>query len=433
MHLLAPAAAEPALCFGPFQFHPHSRQLLREQRPVRIGSRALSILEVLVRQPGQIIPKEQIIAQVWGATVVEEANLRVHINALRRALGEGSSGERYIANVPLRGYGFVGVVDTLLVEAPALPAAAQLGLPVQLNTLVGREPLLQGLMLQLPRARLLALVGPGGIGKTSVAIRLAERLAGHYGQVAFIDLTASAGPPQPPAEGLLVLDNCEHRLAECAQWVEGWLREYPGLSVLATSREPLHAEGEHVVRVPPLELPPPGEVPAAQALACAALRLFIERAGEASPGLALGEAQVRTVAHICQQLDGVPLAIETAARQVAVLGLAALADPRGHLVIPGRRSAPARHQDLRANHQWSLALLAPRELRCLCLLARAGGEFSLERALAVLAATRLCRECLVDSLRQLADKSLLHTQARHEQVHYRLFATLRTCLLGSPS
>ncbi|KAF1072094.1 MAG: Transcriptional regulator HilA [Pseudomonas citronellolis] len=123
------SSRETVLQFGRFQFHPQQRLLMQGDRPVRIGSRALDILQVLIRQPGEIIAKEAIIAQVWGGTVVEEINLRVHIAALRRALGEGRTGERYIANVPLRGYGFVGVVEALDPQVlPALPVSGAFNL-----------------------------------------------------------------------------------------------------------------------------------------------------------------------------------------------------------------------------------------------------------------------------------------------------------------
>ncbi|MFZ6046808.1 transcriptional regulator [Pseudomonas sp. CR3202] len=132
---------ETILQFGRFRFYPYKRRLLQGERPVRIGSRALDILQVLIARPGEIIGKDAIIARVWGATVVEEINLRVHIAALRRALGEGRTGERYIANVPLRGYGFVGVVETLAASPETQFRETQLSnLPVMLKTAGWNSP-----------------------------------------------------------------------------------------------------------------------------------------------------------------------------------------------------------------------------------------------------------------------------------------------------
>ncbi len=349
---------ETILQFGRFQFHPYKRQLLQGDRPVRIGSRALDILQVLIRQPGEIIGKDTIIAQVWGNTVVEEINLRVHIAALRRALGEGRTGERYIANVPLRGYGFVGVVETVTapVQAVALPCEVRASnLPVLLMGLVGRQALLERVVRQLPATRLLTLVGPGGMGKTSLAIHCAESLHKHFSQVRFLDLSIDPDgislsqnlavllrePVQEPT--LLLLDNCEHLAERCAEAVEYLLRLHPALSILATSREPLRAEGEHVLRLPPLEVPAQDDAPLALAMCSSAVQLFVMRAREVCDRFELKPGQVRAIIDICRRLDGIPLAIEMAARQVGILGLTglpALLDTPMQLLMPGRRTAP---------------------------------------------------------------------------------------------
>ncbi|MBD9677899.1 helix-turn-helix transcriptional regulator [Pseudomonas sp. PDM18] len=434
---------ETILQFGRFQFHPYKRQLLQGDRPVRIGSRALDILQVLIRQPGEIIGKDTIIAQVWGDTVVEEINLRVHIAALRRALGEGRTGERYIANVPLRGYGFVGVVESVVAPAQTsvLPCEVRASnLPVLLMGLVGRQTLLERVVKQMPVTRLMTLVGPGGMGKTSLAIHAAEQLGKHFSQVRFLDLSADPDgvslsqslaillrePTYEPT--LLLLDNCEHLADRCAEAVEHLLRLHPSLSILATSREPLRTEGEHVVRLPPLEVPGQDDAPLALAMCSSAVQLFVMRAREVCDRFELKAGQVRAIIDICRRLDGIPLAIEMAARQVGILGLAglpALLDTPMQLLMPGRRTAPARQQSLRATYDWSYGLLDTAEQRCLGLLAQMTDDFTLDNAVASLDDQHWCRESVFAAVRQLADKSLLWVEQGDSEVRYRVPHTAR--------
>lgn len=435
-------AAETVVLFGPFQFQPYRRLLLQGERPVRIGSRALDILQVLIARPGEIVAKEEIIARVWGDTVVEEINLRVHIAALRRALGEGHTGERYIANVPLRGYGFIGVVEALQAERRA--PARRSELPVQLMGLVGRDALVRRVQALLPQSRLLTLVGPGGMGKTAVAIRVCEGLGAHFAGIHFLDLSgerhgdalrasiaqALDGPLAQPT--LLLLDSCEHLAAGCAEAAEQLLREHPLLSILATSREPLHAEGEQVLRLPPLELPEQAQLPLEQALDYSAVQLSVRRAQEVCDRLLLDAAQVASVIDICRRLDGIPLAIEMAARQVdslGLVGLPALLRSPVHLGMPGRRTAPPRQQSLRATYDWSFNLLSGAEQRCLGLLARLGRSFTMEMGVAALSGNRLCADCSFSAICQLAEKSLLQVEQGENGVHYSLPNTARTYVL----
>ncbi|KAF1068515.1 MAG: putative HTH-type transcriptional regulator [Pseudomonas citronellolis] len=317
-------------------------------------------------------------------------------------------------------------------------------LPLSLSSLVGRDELIRRLVALLPRQRLLTLAGPGGMGKTCVAIRVAEQLAGHYAGVAFVDLAAEAGDcdldsaiaqalgPLSNAPELLLLDNCEHRADACAEAVERWLRLRPSLTILATSREPLRAEAEQVVRLPPLELPRRDELCLTQALACSAVQLFLLRAREVCDRFEMRPAQLGIIVRVCRALDGIPLAIEMAARQVPTLGLAGLPvllERPLQLVMPGRRTAPARHQSLRATYDWSFDLLSGNELRCLNLLAGLGATFSLEGATLALRELRLCRGCVFDALRQLVEKSLLQVETDDLAVRYRLPYTAKACLL----
>jgi DNA-binding winged helix-turn-helix (wHTH) protein len=172
-----------AISFGPFRLLAGQRLLLDGDRPVRLGSRALDILIALTERPGELVSKRELMAVVWPETVVVDANLTVHVAALRRALSDGQAGNRYIVNVPGRGYRFVSPV-TFVDERPVTPrlAAALLGhsLPAQLTRLIGRAEIVDNLAQQLPAQCLLTIVGPGGIGKTAVALDVAKQLLGAF-------------------------------------------------------------------------------------------------------------------------------------------------------------------------------------------------------------------------------------------------------------
>src|SRR6202163_2720330 len=170
-----PADRTQVLAFGPFRLLPAQRMLLEGNAPVRLGSRALDILIALVERPGEVVSKEELVARVWPNTFVEETNLRVHVGALRKVLGDGRSVGRYVANVPGRGYSFVAPITR---ERPAATGGVarerHYNLPPTLTRMIGRAREVSELAEQLPRKRFLTVVGPGGIGKTTVALALAQ-------------------------------------------------------------------------------------------------------------------------------------------------------------------------------------------------------------------------------------------------------------------
>ena len=286
-----------AITFGPFRLLPVQRALFENDRPLRLGSRALDLLIALADSAGELVTKDELAARVWPKTFVDDANLRVHVAALRRALGDGLSGPRYIVTVPGRGYRFVASVKRLDEEnwpAEASAEAAQTReLPAPLARMIGRAEIVAALADQLPKRRFVTVVGPGGIGKTTVALAVADALIASYADgVHFVDLTrltdqrlvanglafvlgvaVHAEDPIPALitylrtrQMLLVFDNCEHVIETAALLVEQVLRSAPGLHILATSREPLRAEGETVQRLAPLAVPPAAEaLTAAQA------------------------------------------------------------------------------------------------------------------------------------------------------------------------
>ncbi|UWF51340.1 helix-turn-helix transcriptional regulator [Pseudomonas sp. N3-W] len=448
---------ELAMHVGPYLIHPGQRLVLEGEQPLRLSRRAMDILLMLLEHAGSVVSKQQLIARVWPTSVVEDINLRVHMAALRKALGDGQAGQRYIVTVAQRGYSFVAPITLQPVvkcDANAFVEPGRHNLPVRHTRLIGRQPLLDNVMAQLPRQRFITLVGPGGIGKTTVALRVAEQLIGHYRDgIRFLDLAPVNDPllitrhlatllglVLPDSEPtsalttylrdrrmLLVIDNCEHLPDAVALLSESILRGAPQVHILATSRESLRAEGEFVQRLAPLDCPPPLAVPS-RALEFAALQLFVERAMACHDSFELSEDDVPVAIEICRRLDGIPLAIELAAAQVASLGLSGLlAQLHGsfRLLSQGDHTALSRHQTLRATLDWSFNLLTRCEQTCLRRLGIFQASFTLESAAAVIGGQHLEPGAVFASITQLVAKSLLNVEVGDEAVFYRLLDTTR--------
>jgi predicted ATPase/DNA-binding winged helix-turn-helix (wHTH) protein len=449
--------AEPTIAFGPFQLLPTRRLLLEADRPVRLGSRALEILIALVERPGELVGKNELMARVWPSTFVEEGNLKVQVAGLRRALGDSRGSNRYLATVPGRGYRFVAPVrriDEPSFSAPQATAEAAHRLPAPMTDMVDRADSVAALMVQLPRHRFITIVGPGGIGKTTVALAVARGLVDAYQHgVRFVDLASvrearlvpgaladALGLTAPGLIGalrdrrmLLVLDNCEHVIEACAAWTVEALNGAPEVQILATSREPLRAEGEHVHRLAPLASPPPSAgLTAAAALGFPAVQLFVERAAATSGTFSFGDAEAPLVAEICRRLDGLPLAIELAAARVdafGVRGLAARLDDCLQLLTGGRRAALPRHQTFRAALDWGHELLPEAERVVLRRLAVFSGSFTLEAASAVAADAGITEPEVVECVANLVTKSLVAADVGGALPCYRLLGTIRAYAL----
>src|SRR6266404_1092863 len=305
------------ISFGPFRLYPSERVLKKADQSVKLGSRAFDILLVLVEHAGELVGHKELVAKVWPGVFVEEVSLRVHIAALRKALDTGEAGVRYLTNVPGRGYCFVAPTSRERVES-IVPAAntsfdALYQLPPRLTRMVGREETVREVCQKLIAERFVSIVGPGGMGKTTVALAVAHALLIDFrGAICFVELGPLSDPQllagtvasafglpvqsQDPIPGLvahlrgkrvlLILDSSEHLISQAAVVEERLFCNVPDLHILVTSREILRAEGESVHHLSPLESPPDNPtLTAAEMLDFRAAKLFVERA--ASSGAAI--------------------------------------------------------------------------------------------------------------------------------------------------
>ena len=379
---------------------------------------------------------------------------------MRRALGDGQDGNRYVITVPGRGYNFVAPVRTEKPPAatpvePAVPAPTH-NLPCPVTRMIGREEAATALASRLSRQRLVTVLGPGGIGKTTVALAVAERVVASYEHGVWLIDLAPLGDPRlvpsavaavlglhmpaaDPLHGLaaavrdkrtlLVLDNCEHLIEAVAGLATAILSAAPGVNILATSREPLRVAGEREYRLASLGVPQAASRPtAAEAAAFPAVQLFVERASAIVEDFALTDANAPAVAEICRRLDGLPLAIEFAAPRVAVLGVEGLAARLGdslQLLGRRRRAATPRHQTMRAVVDWSYGLLAEDEQDFLRSLGIFAGGFTVEAAAAVVPDAARTRNTAIDRLADLVAKSLVVVDTGGIQPRFRLLDTTR--------
>ena len=330
-------------------------------------------------------------------------------------------------------------------------------LPVQLVPLVGRQRELQDVMDTLAYSRLVTLTGPGGTGKTRLAVAVADAARAAFAdgvcwvelapiddpEVVALEVASCLGAGEDPSRDvtetiaehvgdhsmLIVLDNCEHLAAASAELAHRVLGACPALSILATSREALGVAGERQLAVPPLALPQAGPVPAPSALAeFDAVRFFEQRAQLVRPSFKLGDDNAGAVYHVCRRLDGLPLAIELAAARLRILSVVQLAERLDDIfavLVGGVRTAPRRHQTLRATLDWSHDLLAPDERAAFRRLAVFAGGFTLAAAEEVTVGDGIRPDQVLDLLTRLADKSLLWADHNGADVRYHLLATVR--------
>lgn len=454
---------DSAISFGPFRLFPKSRLLEKEGAPLHLGGRALDILIFLAERPGEVIDKRELVKHVWADVNVDEGSLRFHVAALRKALGDTGKSARYVVNVPGRGYCFVASFDQAAPQAappPSAEIALARSLPAQLAKMIGREDVIEKIASGLSLHRFMTVVGPGGIGKTAVAVTVGHRRSPDFaGRVFFVDfsplrdashiattiasalgLAISAEDPTPAlltflksGPALLIFDSCEHVLDALAPLVERIVREAPQLRVLATSRESFRSEGERIFRLFPLDCPPERDgLEAADVLAYPAAQLFVERIAQSAGPFQLSAEEAPLVASICRRLDGIALAIELAAGRVnayGIAGTASLLDSRFSLQWRGRRTAVPRHQTLAAALDWSYDLLPAAESATLRRLSVFAGPFAPEAAAAVAAGDGLTESETLEAIDSLVTKSLI-SPSGSRALRYRLLDTTRTYALA---
>lgn len=408
--------------------------------------------------------QQELLDKVWPNLTVAESALRVNINKLRQVLGEADLGAGYVQNVAGRGYCFVEPISRLptsrswtLNEVLWTPKQ---NLPPAPMRMVGRDSIAEGIADRVLAHRFVTIVGPGGVGKTTLSIAVCYAIADRFdGKVVFADLGAisdqllalttirtalhlpsnveSLSGLVAALKGhrlLLVLDCCEHVADEAAAIAERIFQNTDDCHLLLTSREPMHCDGEQVFNVPPLQFPAATEtLTAREALAYPAVRLFVDSISAKDQGFQLQNTEAPVAAKICQRVDGIALALELAAGRVSAFGLDEVLrqlDGRMKLLWHGRRTAPPRQQTLEATLDWSFKLLGDIERMLLCRLSIFVGVFTLKDAEAVAANERLSELLISQHLGSLVDRCLVTVDLAGPSPHYRLLDMTREFALG---
>lgn len=457
---------ESRVLFGPggrFELRSSSRELLADGVPLRLGARAFELLHCLLEHRGEAVPRDRLFERAWPGRVVADDNLKVQVMALRKLLGSDA-----VVTVPGVGYrlGPSAAVETAADEA--VPEASGL---VGGVALVGRDAELNQLLALLSASRLVTLLGPGGVGKTRLAIAAATAAAPRADGVAVVELAPLADPRELPAsvwralrlpgsgnvstgslaatlrplQLLLVLDNCEHLRSAVASLVEALLDAAPRLTLLATSQEPLGIAHEVPLRIGGLACPRTDQPERIQRAIEPAVALFAARARAADPRFVIDGGNAAAVGEICRRLDGLPLALELAAARVPLLGVEGVASRLGQqlqLLARGLPEMPLRHQTLRAAMQWSHALLDDAERAAFRRLGVFAGSFSLAAANAVIAGSDArAGDSVVDLaaaaddwrgielLTTLVDKSLVQLVHGGAERRFRLLESARAFAL----
>jgi predicted ATPase/DNA-binding winged helix-turn-helix (wHTH) protein len=462
-----PAEGQPEFEARPWEVDPKRRELRVRGVSVPIGGRAFEIVEVLARSAGEFVTKDELMDRVWPGAMVEENTLHVHISAIRKTLGPDRG---MLKTASRRGYRLLGSwtirpesarENTLDLTSTTSPVRLFLNnLPFAGSDLIGRTTALQQLGDLLSAYRAVTLTGPGGIGKTRLALEVARsHLSSFGGDGCLVELASLSDPnlvastvagvlglqlggdeisPASVARAigrrqlLLVLDNCEHVIDVAARLAEAIVRDCPRTTLLVTSREILRIQGEHVFRVSPLDVPPPDFLDLLDLREHSAVQLFLSRIKALRSGSTLGEEDLPIVAAICRRLDGIPLAIEFAAGRAATLGLEQVLsrlDHRFRLLTGVRRTALPRHQTLRATLDWSYALLTEAERRLLRHIAIFSAGFTLEAATAVIGDAAYPASRVADGIADLVEKSLVVLDGLAAVTRWRLLETVRAYAL----
>ena len=345
--------------FGRFRILPQRREILADGRPMELGGRAFDALVVLIEANGAVVSKNELMSRVWPDRIVDDNRLHAQIKALRKVFSD----DDLIRTVVGRGYQFRGEVrehgagyserrEPGEASDISVPPRARTNLPAPTSDLIGRDGEIREVIGLVTDHRFVTLTGAGGIGKTRLGLEVARQLLPQFADGVWIAELASLSNPQlvpvtvAAAFGLkfvsgvvsperiaaalgskqimLVLDNCEHVIDAAAGMVEVLLRANPAARVIATSRESLRAESEHLYRVPPLAVPAKDTQALEDVLRHGAVALFVARA-QAADHFAPDRQTAATIAAICRRLDGIPLALELAAARTMTFAVQELA------------------------------------------------------------------------------------------------------------
>ena len=440
---------------GPFRLDADGALLTRDGTPTPLGPRAVALLATLVEHASEFVSKSKLLDTVWPGVVVEESNLAVQVAAIRRVFAHAPGAERWIETLPRRGYRYVGPLREVARARKAAPDNKLTNLPDAMTSFIGRERELVEIKRLLPGARLVTIVGAGGIGKTRVALQVAAEIVDAYrGGVWLTELASLRDPSLVPTmvaqalgvqerartpaieslraylksrQVLLILDNCEHLVESCARLADSMLGEAKGATIIATSREPLRVPGEQIYPLQPLSLPEPKASPESMRHS-EAVQLFVERVRRQLPGFELTPDRAPAVAEVCIHLDGIPLALELAAartRSLSVEQINARLGERFRLLTAGSRTALPRQQTLRAALDWSYDLLAEDERVALRRLSVFPGGFTIEAASAVASDAAIDEFAVIDLVSQLVARSLVIADTSAGETRYRLLETTR--------
>lgn len=448
------ATTSQPIAFGPFVLDVAAARLTRAGSTIGLTPRSFDLLAYLARRPGQLVGKDELLDQVWGRRFITEGVVKTIVSELRAALDDDAREPRYIETVPRRGYRFVATVAPQGTAATAAAGAAadverRVDLPGAGAALLGRDGALRQLVEMLAQRRLVTLVGPGGVGKTRLALAAARSFQARCAEGVRV-LELAAFPPDTQAaqlraavaqalrlgtgadrtvqqlaqetgslQALLLIDNAEHLATGVAELVDALLRQESPLKLLVTSQEPLLVAGEQLLRLAPLEVPPAG-AGLDKVLATPSVQLLADRVAMRLSGFELTDALADAAGELCRLLDGLPLAIELAAARVPVLGLngllerlrldAAADEDRAdalQLLAQRTRGVPQRHRSLRDTLAWSHSLLTDDERRVFRRLAVFKGSFTAADAEAVCADPGEQGADTLDALVRLVDKSLV--------------------------
>ena len=437
---------------------------MRQGQPLDLAPKPWAVLVYLAEHAGRLVSKDELLDAVWGHRHVSDSVLKVAINSLRSKLGDEPTSPQYIETVARRGYRFIASVGESDSAVDGDPSSASRPAPVARSTtsasgnlpapraaLVGREQAAAELRELLKSQRLITLLGPGGVGKTQLALASARldpppngvwlvRLEALADGTPLLDTVARAlslganasrsvealANALAPLAIRIVLDNAEHLIAALLPLVAQCMEQAPRVQLLITSQTALRVSGEVLMPLPPLAVPPAGS--AAAPLSYSAVALFVQRVQALQPQFEPGASELQDIAALCRLLDGLPLALELAAARVPLLGSGGVLSRMSNrfaLLSRGTLDAPMRHQTLRAALEWSFALLGVEDLRVLRRLSVFAGSFTPLMAYQVAGEPGAAEWQFLDALQNLQDQNLLVTDRAQGQLRLRQLESVR--------